>query len=65
LSILKRLSQYLRETSQEMKRVSWPSRSELKESTIVVIVTVIIVTFFIFVVDKVLDFTVKRLITLT
>jgi preprotein translocase SecE subunit len=48
-----------------MKRVSWPSLPELRESTIVVIVTVIIVTFFIFVVDKVLDFTVKRIITMT
>ena len=58
------LQQYLRETSQEMKRVSWPGLAELKESTIVVIVTVAVVTFLIFVVDKVLSFTIKRLITM-
>jgi preprotein translocase SecE subunit len=60
-----RLTQYLRETSQEMKRVSWPSLAELRESTVVVIVTVTIVTILIFAVDKVLDITVKRLITMT
>ena len=60
-----RLTQYLRETAQEMKRVSWPGLNELKESTMVVIVTVAVVTTFIFVVDKILSFTVKRLITLS
>lgn len=63
--MFQRLTQYLKETSQEMKRVSWPTWAELKESTVVVIVTVAVLTFFVFVVDKVLDFTVKRLITLT
>ncbi len=60
-----RLQGYLRETSQEMKRVSWPTFAELKESTIVVIVTVAIVTLFIFVVDKALQLTIQKLITLT
>jgi preprotein translocase SecE subunit len=48
-----------------MKRVSWPTFAELKESTIVVIVTVAIVTLFIFMVDKALQLTIKKLITLT
>ena len=59
-----RLIGYLRETSQEMKRVSWPGLAELKESTVVVVVTVAVVTAIIFVVDKVLSFIFKRLITL-
>lgn len=62
--MLARLKHYLRETSQEMKRVSWPNLAELKESTMVVIVTVFIVTIFVFVIDKVLDLTIKRLITM-
>ena len=62
--MLDRLSQYFRETAQEMKRVSWPNLAELKESTVVVIVTVAVVTVFIFFVDKILDFTIKRLIAL-
>ncbi len=55
---------YLRETSQEMKRVSWPGRSQLYESTIVVVVSVAIVTAILFVVDKVLDEAVRLIINL-
>ena len=58
------LVNYLRETSQEMKRVSWPARAQLWESTIVVIVTVTIITACLFVVDKILDYAVKLIINL-
>jgi preprotein translocase SecE subunit len=47
-----------------MKRVSWPARHQLWESTIVVIVTVTIITLFLFVVDKILDSAVKAIINL-
>ena len=57
-----RVTQYLRETGQEMKRVSWPGRDELKESTIVVMVTVGVITILLFVVDKVLNFGIKGII---
>ena len=63
--MITRFTQYLRETGQEMKRVSWPTLAQLRESTVVVIVTVAVVTFFIFVVDKILDFAIKQIITLT
>jgi len=55
----------LHETTQEMKRVSWPNRAQLWESTQVVLVTVAVVTVFIFFVDKILDFIMKKIITLT
>jgi len=58
------LTNYLRETSQEMKRVSWPARAQLQESTIVVIVTVAIIMVFLFAVDKILDLGVKGIINL-
>ena len=58
------LVQYFRETSHEMKRVSWPARSQLWETTIVVIVTVAIITVCLFVVDKILDTAVKMIINL-
>ena len=64
-AMIARLTQYLRETSQEMKRVSWPSVTELKESTGIVLVTVAIITVFVYVVDKFLDFAMKQVITLT
>ncbi len=57
-----RLTQYLRETGQEMKRVSWPGKQELKESTIVVLVTVTVIMVFLFIVDKTLDLGIKGII---
>ncbi len=60
-----RLTIYMRETSQEMKRVSWPTWRELRESTLVVLATVAVVTVFIFIVDQVLSFVQKQLILLT
>jgi preprotein translocase subunit SecE len=39
----------------EMKKVTWPSRDELKGSTMVVIVTVIIIAIFIGIVDLILN----------
>ncbi len=62
--MLMRFTQYLRETSMEMKRVSWPGIAELKESTVVVLVTVSVITVFLFVVDKILDLGIKQLIAL-
>jgi len=60
-----RFTRYLKETLQEMQRVSWPSFADLKESTIVVCVTVGVVTFFVFVVDQVLSFIQKKLILMS
>lgn len=60
-----KLTQYMKETGQEMHRVSWPTWAELKESTTVVIVTVALVTFFIFIVDQVMSFVQKKLILMT
>jgi len=60
--MLARFTSYLRETSLEMKRVSWPSVAELKESTIVVMITVTVITIMLFVVDKILDLGMQQLI---
>jgi len=62
--MLVRLNQYLRETAMEMKRVSWPGVAELKESTIVVLVTVTVITVFLFAIDKILDLGIKQIISL-
>jgi preprotein translocase subunit SecE len=39
----------------EMKKVTWPKREELKESTMVVIVTSLIFAVFVYIVDKLLN----------
>jgi preprotein translocase subunit SecE len=62
--MLARFSSYLRETGMEMKRVSWPSIAELKESTVVVMITVLVITLMLFFVDKILDLGMKQLIKL-
>jgi preprotein translocase subunit SecE len=38
----------------ESTKVSWPTRAELRDSTIVVIVTVLVVTVFVGIVDRIL-----------
>jgi preprotein translocase SecE subunit len=60
-----KLGQYFKETGQEMQRVSWPGLRELRESTTVVIITVAVVTFFVFVVDQILSFVQKKLILMS
>ena len=53
--MLERIKQFLSETRTELKKVTWPTREELKESTYVVIVSTILVTVFIGIVDQILS----------
>ena len=39
----------------EMKKVTWPKREELKESTMVVIITSLIFALFVYIVDFILN----------
>ncbi len=39
----------------EMKKVTWPKREELKESTMVVILTSVIFAVFVYAVDKIIN----------
>jgi len=45
----------------ESTKVSWPTRAELRDSTIVVIVTVLVVTVFVGIVDRILTLAVGML----
>jgi preprotein translocase subunit SecE len=45
------LRDFVKEVQVESTKVSWPSRNELRDSTIVVIATVVIVTIFVYVAD--------------
>ena len=55
-----RFREFVKDVRAESAKVSWPSRIELRDSTTVVIVTVIIVAAFIGVVDRGLSFLVTR-----
>ncbi|HEU4365177.1 MAG TPA: preprotein translocase subunit SecE [Candidatus Krumholzibacteria bacterium] len=54
-----RIVTYFSETRTELKKVTWPSREELKQSTRVVIVATFLVTVFIGIVDQVLSRIIK------
>jgi len=48
---VKKISGFLREVVSEMRKVTWPGRKELIGSTIVVVVLVLIIAFYIGLVD--------------
>ena len=54
MSWVTQFREFVKEVQVESTKVSWPSRSELRDSTIVVIFSVMIVTVFVFVVDRIL-----------
>jgi preprotein translocase subunit SecE len=55
MSLIERVREFTKDVRVEMTRVSWPTREELRDSTIVVIITVLLVAVFIGVVDRVLN----------
>ena len=54
-AMFKKISKFLREVRVELKKVSWPSRREISGSTGVVIVTVIIVSIYLGILDGILQ----------
>lgn len=48
---MNRVGNFLRDVGREMKKVSWPKKSELTRYTITVISTVVFMTLFFVVVD--------------
>jgi len=47
---------FIRETRQELNKVTWPNRNELWQSTLVVIITTLMLAAFIGVIDLILSF---------
>ena len=54
-SVGERLRGFIKDVRVEITKVSWPTRSELRASTLVVIATVLIVAAYIGLVDRVLN----------
>ena len=59
-----RLTQFLRDTRAEMRRVSWPTLMEVRNTTIITLVAVIFFALYLFGVDRVWSFLIERLRTL-
>jgi preprotein translocase subunit SecE len=57
--MFEKLKNYLAETRVELKKVTWPTKDELKEATRVVVVASILLTIFIGVIDQILSSIIK------
>jgi preprotein translocase subunit SecE len=61
MSAINQLREFVRDVRLESAKVSWPTRDELRDSTVVVLVTVLLVAAFIGVMDRILTFSVGLL----
>ncbi len=61
MSLIERSREFVKEVRVEAGKVSWPQRHELRDSTLVVIVTVLIVSVFVGAVDQILAVGVRLL----
>jgi preprotein translocase subunit SecE len=57
--VFEKLKNYLAETRVELKKVTWPTKEELKEATRVVVVASILLTIFIGIIDQILSNIIK------
>ena len=62
MSIPARVNAFVQSAIVESKKVTWPSRQELVESTQVVVVATLIVMVFLFVVDRFFSFLLELLV---
>ncbi len=53
---MEKFKKYLKETSAELRKMTWPSKDELIGSTIVTVVVSLIIAIFIGIVDRILTF---------
>ena len=57
-----KIKKFVNEVVAEMKKVSWPNKDQLRESTIVVIVMTGIITVFTFIVDEIMTLVIKNIL---
>src|SRR6266850_5104540 len=60
---IQRTSQFLRDTRAEMRRVSWPTANEVKNTTIITLIAVVFFAAYLFGVDRILSFLIEHLKT--
>jgi len=56
MNVAQSVTEYVKDVRVEMSKVTWPSRNELRDSTLVVIVMVFLVAVFIGIVDRALSY---------
>jgi preprotein translocase subunit SecE len=60
--MFEKIRKFLSEMIAELKKVTWPTRDELKESTKLVIIATFVVTLFVGLVDQLLTLIIRRLL---
>lgn len=55
MSVMDQMREFVKDVRLESAKVSWPTRAELKDSTVVVLITVLLVAAFIGVMDQILN----------
>jgi preprotein translocase subunit SecE len=60
---IQRTSQFVRDTRAEMRRVSWPTANEVKNTTIITLIAVVFFALYLFGVDRVWAFLIDHLRT--
>ena len=63
MSIFAKIRIFIEDTMEEMRKCSWPSREQLLESTILVLVTMVAVSLFVFGIDQFLSWLITFLIS--
>ena len=63
VSPIARLGQFIRDVRAEMKRVSWPTVNEVKNTTIITLIAVVFFAVYLFSVDRVWAFLIEHLRT--
>jgi preprotein translocase subunit SecE len=54
MSAIDQVREFVKDVRLESAKISWPTREELRDSTVVVLVTILLVAVFIGVVDRIL-----------
>jgi preprotein translocase subunit SecE len=62
MAFLQRVQEFIREVLAEFRRVTWPSRQELINATVVVVAVTVILAFFLGAVDVALARIVERVL---
>ena len=57
-----KLGGFIQETKQELNKVTWPSRSELWQATVLVIFTTFLLAFFTGIVDSILSVVMRMIL---
>ncbi len=58
----KRFRQFVHEARVELKHVSWPTKDDVKSTTVVVVITIFVFGAFLFVVDMLSSWVVQRVL---